>query len=75
MKQFDVEVYETPSGDAPSQDWLDGIRTAETRTRIIARIRRAALDNFGDWKPLTGAAGIREMRIQRGRDIEFTTRL
>lgn len=66
MKQFDVEVYETASGDAPFQDRLDGIRTAETKTRIVARIRRAALGNFGDWKPLTGAVGIREMRIHAG---------
>lgn len=66
MKRYDVEVYETEAGDAPFQDWLDGIKSAEAKTQIVARVRRAALGNFGDWKALAGAPGPHEMRIHSG---------
>jgi putative addiction module killer protein len=66
MKRYDVEVYETEAGDAPFQDWLDGIKSAEAKTQIVARIRRAALGNFGDWKALVGTSGLHEMRIHSG---------
>ena len=71
MKRYDVEVYETETGDAPFQEWLDGIKNAETKTQIVARIRRAALGNFGDWKALTDAAGIYEMRIHSGQGFRI----
>lgn len=66
MERYQVEVYETGAGVAPFQDWLDDIRNEQTRTQIVARIRRAALGNFGDWKRLSGSSGIHEMRIHSG---------
>jgi putative addiction module killer protein len=66
MTRYEVEVYETDAGEAPFQDWLDGIKSPESKTQIVARIRRAALGNFGDWKALAGATGIHEMRIHSG---------
>lgn len=66
MIRYTIEVYQTEDGDAPFQDWLDAIEGPEIRTQLLARIRRASLGNFGDWKSLTGAKGICEMRIHAG---------
>ncbi|MGE8103325.1 type II toxin-antitoxin system RelE/ParE family toxin [Allorhizobium sp. NPDC080224] len=38
----------------------------KSEPKFLARIRRASLGNFGDWKPLAGAHGIFEMRIHAG---------
>ena len=44
--------------------WIDGLRDGQARARIIARLRRVALGNFGDAKPV--GAGISELRIPYG---------
>jgi putative addiction module killer protein len=71
MKTYDIEIYETEDGDVPFQNWLDGIKNAEAKTQIVARIRRASMGNFGDWKPLTGATGICEMRIHHSQGFRI----
>ena len=49
---------------ADFEKWLDGLRDGQARTRIIARLRRVALGNLGDAKPV--GAGISELRIPYG---------
>ncbi|MDH0913076.1 type II toxin-antitoxin system RelE/ParE family toxin [Rhizobium pusense] len=71
MKQYEIEIYETEAGDAPFEDWLDAIKNAEAKTQVLARIRRASLGNFGDWKALAGAAGVCEMRIHQGQGFRI----
>lgn len=66
MSRYEIEVYLTESGEAPFQEWLDAVQSPEVKTQVLARIRRASLGNFGDWKPLNGAPGIFEMRIHAG---------
>lgn len=44
--------------------WLDGLRDAQARARINARIRRLSLGNAGDAKPV--GSGVSEMRIDYG---------
>ena len=66
MKRYEVEVYETEEGKAPFQEWVDGIREKTARTLVNSQVRKAQLGNFGDWKSLTGAGGICEMRISYG---------
>ncbi len=46
------------------QVWFDGLRDREARFRIVARIRRLSLGNFGDTRPLKG--GVSELRIAYG---------
>jgi putative addiction module killer protein len=40
--------------------WLDGLRDAQTRRRLILRLRKASLGQLGDVKPV--AKGVYEMR-------------
>ncbi|MEX6506399.1 type II toxin-antitoxin system RelE/ParE family toxin [Jiella sp. M17.18] len=66
MEPFQIEVYQTEDGAVPFQEWLDGLKSDQIRSQIVARIRRASLGNFGDWKSLADSNGIREMRIHSG---------
>jgi len=53
-------VLRTPEFDR----WLINLRDLVGRAKILARIRRAELDNFGDVKAL--GDGVSEMRIDVG---------
>lgn len=45
---------------APFERWLDGLRDASTRRRILLRVRKASIGQLGDVKPV--APGVYEMR-------------
>lgn len=44
--------------------WLDGLRDTRARAKILVRIRRLSLSNFGDWKPIGDS--VSELRIDYG---------
>ncbi len=44
----------------PFERWLDGLRDAPTRRRLVLRLRKASLGQLGDVKPVT--KGVYEMR-------------
>jgi putative addiction module killer protein len=44
--------------------WLTGLRDAQAKARIQARLRRAEQDNLGDCAPV--GEGVSEMRIHCG---------
>jgi putative addiction module killer protein len=71
MSQFEVIAFETADGKSPFQDWYDGIKDNKARTIILARLGRAAEGNFGDWKSITGAKGLFEMRIPYGQGFRI----
>jgi putative addiction module killer protein len=52
-------------------EWLSALEDARARARIVVRIDRLALGNFGDCKPLR--EGVWELRIDQGPDIAFIT--
>jgi putative addiction module killer protein len=45
-------------------DWLRKLRDEKARSRILIRIRRLSLGNFGDIKPV--GEGVSELRIDYG---------
>ncbi|OFX11505.1 MAG: addiction module antitoxin RelB [Alphaproteobacteria bacterium RIFOXYD12_FULL_60_8] len=55
-----IEIFASSDFSA----WFDGLKDRQARARILARIDRAALGNFGDCAPV--GEGISEMRIHCG---------
>ena len=51
FKVHQTEVFEK---------WLDGLRDAPTRRRLVLRVRKASLGNLGDVKPV--GQGVFELR-------------
>ena len=45
-------------------DWLDNLRNSRAKARIIARLDRMEMGNFGDVRPVGG--GVSELRIHYG---------
>lgn len=45
-------------------EWFDNLRDSRARTRIIARLDRMEMGNFGDVRPVGG--GVNELRIHYG---------
>ncbi len=66
MLHFDVEEYETLEGRKPFSEWLLGLKDRLGKVKLQARIDRASLGNFGDWKEIKGAHGLFEMREHYG---------
>jgi len=46
------------------RSWLSGLRDSNARNRILARVSRLELGNFGDVKPV--GEGVSELRIDYG---------
>ena len=65
-KQYSVVEYVTTHGKSPFGKWLLGLKDKRAKIKLHARIRRASLGNFGDWKDVKGAKGLFEMREHYG---------
>ncbi len=63
-------IHTTETFDA----WFSSLRDKMAAKRVLARIRRAELGNFGDCEPV--GAGVSEMRIHYGPGLRvyFTQR-
>lgn len=65
-QKFNIEVYEDAQGKAPFSDWLLKLKDKLVKAKLHARIDRASLGNFGDWKGIKGTNGIHELREHHG---------
>ena len=69
MIEIDVEIYETSNGKRPFEEWIKDIREVYTRAKILTRIDRLKVGNFGDCKTLQD--GVCELRIHYGPGIRI----
>lgn len=63
MNRYQIEAYSTEAGKVPFEIWVTSLRDAKAKLAIFARVERATVGDFGDWKPIIGAKGVFEMRI------------
>lgn len=56
-----VIIYRDAVGKEPFTDWLNSLREARTRRRILQRLFRLESGNFGDRRPV--GAGVSELRF------------
>jgi putative addiction module killer protein len=61
---FEIRRYRTASGAEPVTAWLSDLPDRQARARVIARLERLAIGNFGDSKFLGN--GVSELRIDWG---------
>ena len=61
---FEIRRYRTAAGVEPLTEWLSGLRDRQARARILVRLERVAVGNFGDCKFLRD--GVSELRIDWG---------
>jgi putative addiction module killer protein len=61
---MEIRRYLTEAGRDVFGEWLAGLKDARTKAKVVARIDRLSVGNFGDCKPLRG--GLFELRIDWG---------
>ena len=69
MDEIVIEIYETASGKRPFATWIKDIKEIHTRAKILTRLDRLKLGNFGDCKTLQ--EGVCELRIHYGPGIRI----
>jgi putative addiction module killer protein len=61
---IEVIEYQTIDGRNPFRSWLLSLRDREARARVLVRLNRIRLGNFGDCRSVGG--GVSEFRIPYG---------
>jgi putative addiction module killer protein len=61
---FEVTRYRTRAGIEPFTEWLADLVDRQARARILARVERLGLGNFGDVRFVSGEVG--ELRVDWG---------
>lgn len=59
-----IRNYLTLSGKSPFSEWLQGLKDSEARLRILRRLDRIELGNYGDSKSV--GDGVYELRFTFG---------
>ncbi len=62
--EIEIEFYTTPSGRIPFDEWFESFKEIHTKSKILSRLARLKLGNFGDCKGLGNE--IAELRIHYG---------
>jgi putative addiction module killer protein len=61
---FEIRRYRTAAGHEPFTDWLSDLADRQARARILVRLERLEIGNFGDSRSLRD--GVSELRIDWG---------
>ena len=67
--EIEIEIYKTSSGKYPFDAWFENLREIRTRAKILIRLDRLKLGNFGDCKTISN--GLSELRIHYGPGIRI----
>lgn len=67
--EIEIEFYVTASGRNPFDDWFESILEVHTKSKILSRLGRLKLGNFGDCKSIGDE--ISELRIHYGPGIRI----
>jgi len=59
-----LRTYTTDDGKTPFKTWISSFKDKRIRARILQRLDRLQLGNFGDCKSV--GAGVYELRMQFG---------
>ena len=59
-----LQIYETPDGKRPFQEWIDSLKHHEAQGRVLARLERVRLGLLGDCRSVGN--GVSELRIDTG---------
>ena len=60
----EIRIYQTQEKDCPFENWLDHLSDINAKARILQRVDRIELGNFGDCEPV--GDGVYELRIDHG---------
>jgi len=61
---FELFRYQAADDREPFTEWLSALRDRQAKARVLARLERLGVGNFGDCKPCRD--GVRELRIDWG---------
>lgn len=61
---IEIRRYVTEAGRDVFGDWLESLKDTRTKAKIVARIARLSVGNFGDCRPIR--KGVWELRIDWG---------
>lgn len=67
--EIEIEIYKTSIGKCPFESWFEDIREIHTRAKVLTRLDRLKLGNFGDCKAI--GDGVCELRIHYGPGIRI----
>ena len=66
---WEVKEYASEDGAYPFAAWVKSMPDARMRGRVMSRINRLRLGNFGDAKPV--GDGVMELRIHAGAGVRI----
>ena len=73
-----IKILEPNQGDSPFEKWYNSIKDKSIRRRILVRIKKLELGNFGDWKnvgkqvyelPMNFGSGYRVYFARQGKEV------
>jgi putative addiction module killer protein len=59
-----IKIYQDEYGNEPFNDWLKSIKDFNTKIRILSRLERIKIGNFGDHRSI--GEGLYELRLHFG---------
>ena len=61
---IETKTYQDSNGRKPYVEWLESLTDKKVKARILVRVNRMVVGNFGDCRPLRD--GVQELRIDHG---------